>query len=185
MKMRSDAWYATLGEDQLWKLYAIAKRCRWEGFSAAAAAELQIEVDPSRSAYFRWLDFMRGQESERRLAQARIAALEADELAKTIGLKDETAIAAYKSLAAEFALKSDAKTANRFMQLAMALRDRQLRGREVELKSAAQKTADAQLRLAREKFEAAEKRESAAKAALGDTKLTDEAKIAKMKEIFG
>ena len=42
-----------------------------------------------------------------------------------------------------------------------------------------------QIALAREKFEAAERRENAAKAALGDTKLTDETKIAKMKEIFG
>ena len=56
---------------------------------------------------------------------------------------------------------------------------------ELALKGRAQETKDAQLRLAREKFEAAERRENAAKAALGDTKLTDEAKIAKMKEIFG
>ena len=40
-------------------------------------------------------------------------------------------------------------------------------------------------RLAREKFEASERRASAAKNALGDTKLTDADKIAKMKEIFG
>ena len=33
--------------------------------------------------------------------------------------------------------------------------------------------------------EAAERRENAARNALGDTKLTDAAKIAKMKEIFG
>ena len=40
-------------------------------------------------------------------------------------------------------------------------------------------------RLAREKFEAAERRANAAKSALGDAKLTDADKIAKMKEIFG
>ena len=43
----------------------------------------------------------------------------------------------------------------------------------------------AALKLARDKFEAAERRENAARNALGDTKLTDAAKIAKMKEIFG
>ena len=48
-----------------------------------------------------------------------------------------------------------------------------------------QRTAEEQLRLAREKFEAAQRREDAAKAALGDTRMTDEAKIAKMREIFG
>ena len=167
MKTRSDAWYATLEEDQLWKLYAIAKRCQWEGFSAAASAELGVEVSPSRSGYFRWLDFMRGQESERRLAQARIAALEAGELAKTVGLKDETAIAAYKSLAAEFALKSDAKTANQFMMMAMALRDRQIQAAKLDIDQRAQTTKDEQLKLAREKFEAAEKR-LAAMAELSD-----------------
>ena len=44
---------------------------------------------------------------------------------------------------------------------------------------------DDALRLAREKFEAAERRADAAKSALGDAKLTDADKIAKMKEIFG
>ena len=157
-KPRTDSWYAMLSEEQLWQLYSVAKRCQWFETVAHAQKEFGLEAKVSRSAYYRWLDWMRGAESERRLAQARIAALEAGELAKTVGLKDETAIAAYKSLAAEFALKSDAKTANRFMQMAMALRDRQLRSREVDLKDAAQATKDEQLKLAREKFEAAEKR---------------------------
>lgn len=158
MKPRADSWYAMLSEEQLWQLYAIAKRCQWYEVVTHAQKEFGLASKVSRSGYYRWLDWMRGEESERRLAQARIAALEAGELAKTVGLKDETAIAAYKSLAAEFALKSDAKTANRFMQMAMALRDRQLRSREVDLKDAAQATKDEQLKLAREKFEAAEKR---------------------------
>ena len=157
-KPRVDSWYAILSEEQLWQLYSVAKRCQWFEAVAHAQKEFGLEAKVSRSAYYRWLDWMRGEESERRLAQARIAALEAGELAKTVGLKDETAIAAYKSLAAEFALKSDAKTANRFMQMAMALRDRQLRSREVDLKDAAQATKDEQLKRAREKFEAAEKR---------------------------
>lgn len=174
-----------LSEEQLWQLYSVAKRCQWFETVAHAQKEFGLEAKVSRSAYYRWLDWMRGEESERRLAQARIAALEAGELAKTVGLKDETAIAAYKGLAAEFALKSDAKTASRYMRLAMDLRDRQLRSREVELKDAAQSTKDEQLKLAREKFEAAERRENAAKGAIADTKLTDEERVAKIKSIFG
>ena len=169
-KPRTDSWYAMLSEEQLWQLYYVAKRCQWFETVAHAQKEFGLEAKVSRSAYYRWLDWMRGEDSERRLAQARIAALEAGELAKTVGLKDETAIAAYKSLAAEFALKSDAKTANRFMQMAMALRDRQLRSREVELKDAAQSTKDEQLKLAREKFEAAEKRLNAVKDAVKTAK---------------
>ena len=171
-KPRADSWYAMLSEEQLWQLYSVAKRCQWFEVVAHAQKEFGLEAKVSRSAYYRWLDWMRGEESERRLAQARIAALEAGELAQTVGLKDETAIAAYKSLAAEFALKADAKTATRFMQLAMALRDRQLRSREVELKDAAQATKDEQLKLAREKFEAAEKRLKAVQDAVKSAKAT-------------
>ena len=185
MKPRADSWYAMLSEEQLWQLYSIAKRCQWFEVVAHAQKEFGLEAKVSRSSYYRWLDWMRGEESERRLAQARIAALEAGDLAKTVGLKDETAIAAYKSLAAEFALKSDAKTANQFMMMAMALRDRQIQAAKLDIDQRAQATKDEQLKLAREKFEAAERRENAARNALGDTKLTDAAKIAKMKEIFG
>lgn len=185
MKPRADSWYATLSEEQLWKLYAVAKRSQWFETVEFAKKELGLEASVSRSAYYRWLDWMRGEESERRLAQARIAALEVGDLAKTFGLKDETAIAAYKSLAAEFALKSDAKTAKRFMQMAMALRDRQLRLREVELKDAAQSTKDEQLKLAREKFEAAEKRLDAVQGAVDEPQLTDAERVAKIKSIFG
>ena len=67
----------------------------------------------------------------------------------------------------------------------MAIKDRLQKEQELALKSAAQSTRDEQLKLAREKFEAAERRENAARNALGDTKLTDADKLAKMKEIFG
>lgn len=185
MKPRADSWYATLTEEQLWQLYSLSKHCQWFEVVAHAQKELGLNVDVSRSAYYRWLDWMRGEESERRLAQARIAALEAGELAKTVGLKDETAIAAYKSLAAEFALKSDAKTAEKYLLMAMALRDRQLKSQEVELKTAAQSTKDEQLKLAREKFEAAEKRLNAVQGAVDEPQLTDAERVAKIKSIFG
>ncbi len=53
------------------------------------------------------------------------------------------------------------------------------------LKAAAQQTKDEQLKLAREKFEAAERRENAAKAAVADNKLSDEERMAKLREIYG
>lgn len=191
MKPRADSWYATLSEEQLWQLYSVAKRCQWFETVAHAQKEFGLDVKVSRSAYYRWLDWMRGEESERRLAQARIAALEVGDLAKTFGLKDETAIAAYKSLAAEFALKSDAKTAKRFMAMAMALRDRQLRSREVDLKDAAQSTKDEQLKLAREKFEfdaakAAMEKAAEIKTISADDALAADEKIAKVRAaLFG
>ncbi|MBQ3809690.1 MAG: hypothetical protein II839_02600, partial [Kiritimatiellae bacterium] len=66
-----------------------------------------------------------------------------------------------------------------------AFRDRAQKGEELRLKVRAQETRDAQLRLAREKFEAAERRENAAKAAITDTRLTDAERAAKLREIYG
>ena len=182
-KPRADSWYAMLSEEQLWQLYSIAKRCQWFEVVAHAQKEFGLEAKVSRSAYYRWLDWMRGEESERRLAQARIAALEAGDLAKTVGLKDETAIAAYKSLAAEFALKSDAKTANQFMMMAMALRDRQIQAAKLDIDQRAQATKDEQLKLAREKFEEEAARRTAAEARAETAEAEAEALKATIKEL--
>ena len=67
----------------------------------------------------------------------------------------------------------------------MAIKDRLQKEQELALKSAAQSTKDEQLKLAREKFEAAERRENAAKATVADNKLSDEERMAKLREIYG
>ena len=193
MSARSDSWYAEVPEEELAKLYSMARRgAQWFEVVKAANDELGLNVHPSRSAYYRWIDWMREQDSERRLAQARIAALEADQLAKGVGLNDDTAIMAYKSLAAEMALKTgNAKEAGHFMRMATDLIDRQLHAREVELQARAQATKDEQLRLAREKFEfdAAKKAMELAaeiKSVAADDSLDDDEKIAKVREaLFG
>jgi hypothetical protein len=59
------------------------------------------------------------------------------------------------------------------------------RDAELSLKRRAQETRDAQLALAREKFEAAERRENAAKAAVTDNRLSDTERMARLKEIYG
>lgn len=187
MSARSDSWYATLSEEQLWQLYAIANRgAKWFEVTKIAKEELGLEVNPSRSGYYRWLDWMRGQESERRLATARIAALEADDLAKTVGLKDETAIRAYKSLAAEISLKTgDPRKGGQFLRMAMDLTDRQLHAAEVELKTKDLARKEEELKIAQKKLEILEQNEAAARGALGSRELSDADKIARMKEIFG
>ncbi|MGN0846821.1 MAG: hypothetical protein ACI4RA_05495 [Kiritimatiellia bacterium] len=99
--------------------------------------------------------------------------------------KDEALVAAFKALATEAALRTDAKTAVGFVESAMAITDRLQRERELGLKARAQATRDDQLRLAREKFEAAEKRLSAATKAVTDETLTDEQRVERIKGIFG
>ncbi|MBR4938297.1 MAG: hypothetical protein IKZ22_05440, partial [Kiritimatiellae bacterium] len=62
---------------------------------------------------------------------------------------------------------------------------RLLHRQELSLRERAQETKDEQLKLAREKFEAAERRLAAVQGAVDDAKLTDADKLAKIKEIFG
>lgn len=184
---RADAWYADLSEEQLWQLYAVAKRTTdWTVAAKVAREEFKVEREISRSSFYRWRDWMRGQDSNRRLASARAAVIEAEEMAKKTGISDEAMIKAYKSLAAEAALSAgDADRATKFVMMAMALRDREQKDAELKLKSARQKTADDQLKLAREKFEAAEKRLGDIKSVTASNQLTDAERVAKIKSIFG
>ena len=166
-KARADSWYAGLGEEQRWQLYAMAKRAQWFEVVKTAREEMGVEANVSRSAYYRWMDWMREQDSERRLAQARIAALEADQLAKGVGLNDDTAIMAYKSLAAEMALKTgNAKEAGHFMRMATDLIDRQLHAKEIDLKSQDLARKEEELKIALKKLEMLEKKEAAVKDAV-------------------
>ena len=168
MSARSDSWYANVPEEELAKLYSMARRgAQWFEVVKAANDELGLNVHPSRSAYYRWMDWMREQDSERRLAQARIAALEADRLAKGVGLNDDTAIMAYKSLAAEMALKTgNAKEAGHFMRMATDLIDRQLHAKEIDLKTQDLARKEEELKIALKKLEMLEKKEAAVKDAV-------------------
>ena len=168
MSARADSWAAEVPEEELAKLYSMARRgAQWFEVVKAANDELGLDVHPSRSAYYRWMDWMREQDSERRLAQARIAALEADQLAKGVGLNDDTAIMAYKSLAAEMALKTgNAKEAGHFMRMATDLIDRQLHAKEIDLKSQDLARKEEELKIALKKLEMLEKKEAAVKDAV-------------------
>lgn len=185
MKSRSDSWYASLTEEQLWQLYSVSRRSQWFETVKYAQENLGLDAKVSRSAYYRWIDFMRGEESERRLTQARIAAVEAAKLAEGVGLTDDKAILAYKSLAAECALKSDAKTANNFMRLATDLIDRQLKAKELKFKAKDLERKDEELKIAQEKLKLEQAKAANAVKAVEDPTLTDEERVKKIKNIFG
>lgn len=186
MSVRSDSWYAEIPEEQLWKLYSVAKRSQWFETVRIANEEMGLSIKPSRSGFYRWLDYMRGEESERRLAQARIAALEADKIARGVGLDDDTSVTAYKSLAAELALKTgDAKGARHFLQMALGLVDRQLHAKEIELKAKDLKRKDEELKIAQEKLKIEQAKSAKAVEAVNDKTLTDEERVKKVKSIFG
>jgi len=156
-KLRTDSWASALTEEQGWQLYYKSRALRWNEAADWAVKEFGIEA-PSRTAFYAWLGRMRAEESAHRLEQAATAAAEAAALAKT-QTSDEAQIAAYKALAAELALRTgSADEAAKFVNMAAALSERRLRARELDIKARAQETKDEQLKLAREKFEAAERR---------------------------
>lgn len=157
-KVRTDSWAAGLSEEQSWELYSKARRCQWQEAAAWAVKEFGLEKGPSRTAFYAWMTAMREEEHEHRMGQAAIAAAEAAALGGKC-TKDEALIQAFKALATDVALTTgDAKSASAFVNSAMAIKDRLQKEQELALKSAAQSTKDEQLKLAREKFEAAEKR---------------------------
>ena len=182
--VRTDSWASSLTEEQSWQLYYKSRALKWNEAADWAVKEFGVEA-PSRTAFYAWLAHMRGMESAHRLEQAATAAAEAAALAKT-KTSDDALIAAYKAMGAELALRTgSAGEAGKFVQMAGALADRRLRAEELKLKARAQETKDEQWKLAREKFEAAEKRLSAVQGAVDAPQLTDAERVAKIKGIFG
>ena len=168
-KLRTDSWAANLTEEQAWALYYKARGLRWNEAADWAVKEFGVDA-PSRTAFYAWLGRMRKEESAHRLEQAATAAAEAAALAKT-KTSDDALIAAYKAMGAELALRTgSAGEAGKFVQMAGALADRRLRAEELKLKARAQETKDEQLKLAREKCEAAEKRLNAVQEAVKSAK---------------
>ena len=197
--VRADSWAAPLSAAQMWAIYDFhynpdgGAAGKWDVTVEWAEKEFELPRKPGREAFYKWLRSMRELAPAHRREVRETADEIAAEGAKSLSVTDEQIVAFVKSRALDAAtVAKNPKEAERFIRIADSLiragqksAELRLKGEELALKTAAQQTRDEQLKLAREKFEAAERRESAAKAALGDTKLTDEAKIAKMKEIFG
>ena len=198
-EVRADSWAAPLSAAQMWAIYDFhynpdgGAAGKWDVTCDWAEKEFELPRKPGREAFYKWLRSMRELAPAHRREVRETADEIAAEGAKSLTVSDDQIISFVKSRALDAAtVAKNPQEAERFLRMADSLiragqKDAELRMRrqELELKAAAQQTKDAQLKLAREKFEAAERRENAARNALGDTKLTDAAKIAKMKEIFG
>ena len=167
-KPRSDCWDASLTEAQRWQAFDQMRRSPWYETAEWIAKEFGIPA-PSRTALYQWAARMRKNESAHRVEQALTASAEIGALAGTVSA-DGKLIDAYKSLAADFALKGNAADAVRFTQMAMALAAQQTKQAEIDLKRRAQQTKDEQLALAREKFEASEARLASVRDALAEAK---------------
>ena len=65
-KLRIDSWDAALTDAQRWTVFDKSRRASWAEVAEWIAAEYGVEA-PSRSAFYRFLDRMRGMESGHRL----------------------------------------------------------------------------------------------------------------------
>ena len=185
-KLRSDAWESPLSAELREKFYFAIEPLDFPEGSALAAKEPYSLRPTSMQAYYRCQARARAAIEKAKTRANALAKLETAQAVAPLvrsaavnAVGDSLMADTLASLAATAVMQgADKDTITALGSLACGFRAN-------ALKAAAQSTKDEQLKLAREKFEAAERRENAAKAALGDTKLTDEAKLAKMKEIFG
>ncbi len=200
MPTRSDAWEAQLPAGTAKELYRLTKpptkeeaeagRPYLRDFDRDVLPYLSLHgiVAPSHATWFRFKHRMRmdeaaetiiSVETSKRIAQGITASkidpqlaadmmtsLSVDEAAKPPEERNEKVMQIFASAAAMFANAAQ-------------------RDKELQLKADKGRRDDEALKLAREKFEAAERREDAAKGAIADSKLTDAERMAKLKEIYG
>ena len=197
--VRADSWASVLEPAEMWTVYDFhynpdgGAAGKWEVTAAWAEKEFKLSRRPSREAFYKWLKAMKELAPAHRREVRETADEIAAESAKSLTVNDAEIIAFAKSRALDAAtVAKNPEEAERFMRMAeMFIRAGQkeaeltIKREELELKTRAQSVKEDELKLAREKFEAAERRENAAKGALADNRLTDADKIAKMKEIFG
>ena len=196
----SNAWGEDLPEETSRQLYAYTKPPTDEERAAGRPwlrdfdrdvlpyLSLQGIVAPSRAGWYRFLGRMREQEAARSIIGLETSKRIAQGMADS-GVDPRLAADVMTSLAVDEAAKPEdernEKVMGIFASAAAMFRTTDQRERELKLKAAAQQTKDEQLKLAREKFEAAEKRLAAVQGAVDAPQLSDAERVAKIKGIFG
>jgi len=183
-KTRTDAWGADLPEETRWRIYDELGALAFGEDAMTRLSKMCAEL-PSRAGWYRFLSRMRQADAERRIEKIAQSVAEAERVADKHGVKAAVLVETLKTLAVDRAMTGDDTAAQKFAAAAASIWDRAQREREIELKQSAQRTRDEQLRLAREKFEAAEKRLAAVQGAVDSPQLTDAERVAKIKGIFG
>ena len=195
---RADSWWAPLTDAELWDLWTLytphddptdtAKKLPglpWQKVAEIAQKRLKRDAAIEHGPFYRWVAWMRPQAANDRIVRIKASQLEVQDIAERHNITDETIINALKAAAMDSFMSNDTVEANRLADMAATIQDRLLKQQELALKERAQATKDDALKLAREKFEAAERRENAAKAAVSDAKLTEAERLARLKEIYG
>jgi hypothetical protein len=172
-KLRTDAWEAQLSEDVRQQLYAYTKPPTKEEAEAGRPHLANFERDvlpwlslqgipaPQRSTWYRFVGRMEAQEREDRAARTIISVGTARKIAVgTAKAKIDPRLAAdfLTALSVDAAAKQNEEAMKILADAASKYHAAALGAEKLKLDAARQRTADEQLKLAREKFEAAEKR---------------------------
>ena len=199
-KTRTDAWGEQLPEAERREIYSFTKPPTEEEAKAGRPYLRNFErdvrpflslrgiVEPSVAGWYRFLGRMREEEA----AQTVISVETSKRIARGIQAAEvDAALAAdmLTALAVDAASKHNEKAMQILASAASMFKAADQRERELRLKDRAQQTKDEQLKLAREKFAAAERRLKAVQEAVKTTKangggLSEEA-LAKIEQAVG
>ena len=181
-KTRTDAWESCLTEEQQRALYAWSRTPIDDGSDTPrrptyeqakeyiASLEVKVIVDgeehflmrnapiPSRASWFRFLARQRKVDAIQQLTRIEAARDWGREVVSAAGMDPAELAAAFRAKAMDAMMDDDPKAVSAYAAAAAALQDRAQKAEELALKERAQQTKDEQLKLAREKFEAAERR---------------------------
>ena len=197
---RIDAWESRLTDEQQRELYrwtqtprevkvegeGEGKVVRRPNFDECMARLDEMGVPrPSRGAWFRFKAAMQKMLREELLYSVAASSESAKDLKEMTPADYALAADTFTNLAIDASMKGNDKAVSIYSGAARHYREMMQQEKKLDLQSRAQATKEDQLRLAREKFEAAEKRLNAVQDAVADRKLTDADKLLKIKEIFG
>ena len=196
LNTRSDAWEANLAADEARELYRLSKppteaekkegRPWLRDFERDVVPYLSLRgiVAPGRSTWYRFLGRMREEEA----AETVISVETSKRIAQGIQATEidfRLAADMMTSLSVDEAVKGNGEAAKILGYTAAKYAKAALGEEKLKLDAAKQRTADEALKLAREKFEAAEKRLAAVQGAVDAPQLSDAERVAKIKSIFG
>lgn len=182
---RIDAWESRLTDEQQRELYrwtqtprevkvegeGEGKVVRRPNFDECMAHLDELKIDrPSRGAWFRFKAAMQKMLREELLYSVAASSESAKDLKEMTPADYALAADTFTNLAIDASMKGNDKAVSIYSGAARHYREMMQQEKKLDLQSRAQATKEDQLRLAREKFEAAEKRLAAVKDAVDKAK---------------
>ena len=147
MKIHSNAWGADLPEKIQWDCYDLAGGLQWPLQVVEKLEDIGIKRLPSRAGWYRFLERMRRHDATRRIEKIAQSVAEAQAVADKHGIKAAVFVETLKTLAIDKAMTGDDKAATSLASAAATIWSNAQREKELELKTAAQATKDAALKL--------------------------------------